>query len=283
MTYFERQPTHEHNQLRRIEDGYALAGLKPPTRASDVRAIVEAGAQSVHATAVKLSREAMLSDQDPQEWYEDALAQIAEAQRREALAAAFAANLSAAVRNALPRLAGDAVAVLAPHAAKAAKALAAAAKALPAGDNALSPEAVIAADAGTALTTARKALADLGVYASMFTSAPVQNVHEPALVDALPILDLPTAEVEQIRQSLGENVVTLNEDRLTGTRTIRALAKALKQDTDLALIDVARGAYPGVTIALATPEEHRARRAAVATAYQRRTVANTDGQMVVAR
>ena len=70
----------------------------------------------------------------------------------------------------------------------------------------------------------------------------------------LPVLNLPAAVKEQVARSHYEVVKVLNESKLAGTRTIRQLADDAAKDTDLTNINVARGHYNGVTLALATPE-----------------------------
>lgn len=275
---FSRKPTSQHNQFQTIADTYKAFGLTAPTRALDIKALVNAEGQNVTATAHRLALEALTTDQEPDEWYAGALDQIREAQAREALTAAFNRSYHDAVTRSLPTYLADAAADLTPAVEKTIKRLTTAAKQLPEGNLALDAEANLSNDSGSALQEARATLALLGQAASIYqVNAPGST--SVALNTILPIIALPDATPEQIRSSFGEDVTVLNKAQLAGTYTIRQLALDAKDDTDLALVDIARGKYEGVTLSLATPQGLRERRTTATTAHQRETI-REDGARV---
>lgn len=271
MTFFTPKPTSSYTQFKMIAEAYEAFGLKAPTRAHDIKRLVEAEGQSVQATANDLALEALTTDKDPQQWYTDALTQIKEAQARETLTKAFGRSYSDAVARAMPAYLEDTVTDLTPTVTDTIGRLTTAASQLPAGTAALDPEANLANDSGAALQQARAALTLLGEAVSIYQASTPGQL-PVALNRILPIVDLPTAQPEQIAKSMGTDVTVLNTDELTGTYAIRQLADDAKDNIDIALINVARGAYEGITLNLATPAELGERRAEAITGYQRKTV-----------
>lgn len=271
MSIYTRKPTNSHTQFQVIADAYKAFGLPAPTQALEIKALVNAEDASVQQTAARLALEALTTDQEPRAWYSDALEQMRDAQAREALTAAFNRSHAAAVTRSLPRYLADAAADLKPAVDKAIKKLTTAAAKLPAGPAALDPEANINNDSGAALQDARHALTALAHAASIYQAGSPDGI-SPALHQLLPIVDLPAAEVEHIASSLGESVSVLNREDLDATYTIRDISKQAKDDIDLTIIDIARGAYEGARLSLADPEEHGARRRNAMTAYQRQTI-----------
>lgn len=280
MSIFTRKPTNQHTQFQTIADTYKVFGIAVPTRALDIKALVNNEGQSVHSTAHRLALEALNTDQDPDEWYASALDQIKEAQAREALTGAFNRSYTDAVNRSLPKYLEDAANDIGPAVDKTIRRLTTAAKKLPAGAAALDPESNINNDSGSALQEARAALALMGEAASIYQSTYSGEI--PVALNAiLPIIELPAATVEQVKPSIGEGVAVANRDQLATTYAIRKIAQDAKNDADLTLIDVARGAYDGVTLKLATPKEHSDRRRTAARAHQRETV--REGARVVVR
>lgn len=271
MALFTRKNTSSYSQFGTITKTYEAFGLKAPTRALDIKSLVEAEGQSVQATAHQLALEALTTDKDPQQWYTDALTQIKEAQAREALSRVFGSSYADAVSRAMPAYLTSAVNDLTPAVEAVIGRLNAAAQKLPAGEDALDPEANLANDSGAALQEARATLTLLAEAASIYQVTPPQGM-PVALNQVLPVVALPDAETERIAKSMGTDVTVLNSEDLGGTYTIRQLADAVKDNIDLALIDIARGTYEGATISLATPEELSHRRQEATTAYQRATV-----------
>lgn len=271
MTLFARKPTSTYTQFKTIADTYTALGLEAPTRAIDIKRLIDAEGQNVQATAHRLALEALTTDQDPHDWYAAALTQIKEAQTRETLTNAFNRSYNDAVARAMPKYLHDAASDLTPVVKKKIARLITAAKKLPMGKEALNPEANLANDSGAALQEARAALTLLGEAASIYQVTQPHGL-PVALNMILPVVELPEAEIEQIEKSLGEDVTVLNRSTLTGTYAIRQLATDAKEDADLTLIDVARGTYEGVTLSLASPEELGQRRQQAVTAYKRQTV-----------
>lgn len=276
---FRREATNHVTQFQTIANAYTAVGATPPTRALEIRRLVNDESQNVFQTAAALANEALLTDQEPMEWYAGAVEKVKEAQAREALAAAFNRSYQDAVARALPRYLEEAANDLTPHADRAVKQIVTAVKELPAGAAALDPEAVIAKDAGGALNKTRASLSLLGTLASIYQPG-VPGEIPPVLNLLLPVVALPDAVKEQVARSYGESVKVLNEPKLTGTRAIRQLANDAKKDIDVALINVARGVYEGITLSFATPQELTERRRNALTAYQREH-ANDNGSRVI--
>ncbi len=271
MALFTLKLTSSHNQLQAISDAYTAFGLIPPTRALDIRNLVNSNGADVNVLAARLAHEAITKDQDPNEWYESALGQIRDAQAKELLANAFNRSFSTAVARSVPQHLGDASADLTLSLDKVIRKLTIAASKLPAGKLALDPEANLRNNTGTPLIEARNALTQLASAASIYQATRPGDV-PVALNRILAVVDLPTVIPEQVRASVGVNVTVLNKTELAGTYAIRRLAQDAKDDIDLALVNVARGEYDGVTLRLATPEELGERRTTATAAYKRETV-----------
>ncbi|BCW85046.1 hypothetical protein NicSoilE8_27190 [Arthrobacter sp. NicSoilE8] len=274
---YNRFPTAEQTHLDVLVRTYQAAGLNAPTLAVGIRDRINT-APTVHAVASRLADEA-LTTTDPDTWYTEALDQLRTAQAAEALAKAFNTNYQDAVRRHIPALQSQAAEDLAPVFNKHAKALIAAAKKLPA-NQPLDMAANVEADTASEYKTARTALAMLGTLASIYKTTAPGDV--PVSINKLlPVLDLPSAVKEQIARSIGESVKVLKESQLGGTRAIRQLAADAREDVDLALINVARGHYNGVTLALATPDTLRERRRAATIAHQREHVTEPGSRVYV--
>lgn len=262
---YNRYPTAEQTHLDTIVRTYNAAGLNPPTLAVGIRDRINQ-APSVHQVAARLADQA-LTTTDPDAWYEDALDQLRTAQAAEALAKAFNANYTDAVRRHVPTIQAQAAEDLTPVFNKHAKALTTAAGKLPAAQP-LDMAANVEADTATEYKATRTALATFAALASIY-KATVPGEIPPALNQLLPVVALPDAVKELVARSPFETVKVLNESQLAGTRVIRQLADDASKDIDVALINVARGKYEGITLALATPQELTERRRNALTAYQR--------------
>lgn len=272
---FKRYPTAEQTLLDTIVRTYAAAGLNPPTLAVGIRDRINQ-APTVNAVAARLADEA-LTTTDPDAWYSEAIEELRTAQAAEALAKAFNANYTDAVRRHVPAIQAQAAEDLAPVFNKHLKALVTAAKKLPE-DTPLDMAACVDADAGAEFKTTRTALEAFGNLASIYKSTFPGEV-PAALNNLLPVLDLPEAVKEQVARSHYEAVKVLNESKLEGTRTIRRLATDAAADLDLALVNIARGKYEGVSLSLATPTEMSERRRAALTAFEREHI--TEGSRVI--
>lgn len=273
---YNRYPTADQTHLDTVVRTYNAAGLNPPTLAVGIRDRINT-APTVHQVAVKLADQA-LTTTDPDEWYEDALEQLKRAQAAEALRTAFGANYSAAVQRHMPVIQAKAAEDLTPVFNKQARALTTAATKLPQA-NPLDMSANVEADTAAEYKATRTALATFGTLASIYKMT-VPGEVPPALNQLLPVVALPDAVKELVARSYGESVKVLNEPKLKGTRTIRQLAEDAKKDIDVALINVARGVYEGITLSFATPQELTERRRTALTAYQREH-ANDNGSRVI--
>lgn len=248
--YFQPTVANDRNTSKRIAAAYAAAGIAAPTAFSaavkaHVRTIPGADqeAASIAAEAFQLPADTDLAD-----WWTGATDRMIRAQGSDALKHALTSSLEAQERGSASRQVTRALEDLEAYTARQMKALTAAAVKLPAGTSALDPEAVLAADAGAALVSARQALASLALVASVPDTA-ARHVgslgyyaHVVSLVD-------PGKPVQEVATVFGK---TMNAAKLDTTHALRKLAQDVKTNPDLALVDVARGAYPDVTLAPAT-------------------------------
>lgn len=260
MTYYNRPITASHNLLSRITEAYQAFGLTPPTRALVIRKIVEAGAQNTRVVADTLTRDAFLSDQDPNEWYADALEKIKEAHARETLASVFAQGYATNIQAAARKLVAPAAADLRAPMAKAVKKFTDAARKLPSGSLALDPEANLASNTGPELQTVRELLSHIATAAAIYDSLTgSQEVPNQRLRAITPLVKFPTAVVEILEGGIHENKRATNRDQLAGTYTIRKIEADLKDGIDHVLISIAQGAYEDTTIEFAEVEEFNKR------------------------
>ena len=269
MTIFARTINAEINQHRKaIAAAYQAAGKTMTDTGERIRELIT-GAPNVTETANRLAREAYEAD-DPDAFYTAAIKEINEARAATELKESYLRAANAAAQTKLARTINEAVKETSPAFNRTTKTLTTAAHKLDP-IQPLEPETAIALDAGEALTTARQALKQLGAFASIHSHYP-NALDQRALRDVLPIIDIPTPAVELVFRTVGAVVQTANEDELRDTRMIRKLHDNLKSSTDSTLISIARGDYPGVTLSLATVEEHKERLEKASSAFQRRTV-----------
>lgn len=269
MTIYARSINAEVNQHRKsIAAAYRAAGKTMPDAGERIRELIT-GAPNVTETANRLAREACEAD-DPDSFYAAAIRAINEARAATELKETFIRSANAAAQSRLTRDINEAVKETSPAFNRTAKALAAAARKL---DHVqpLEAETAVALDAGEALTAARAALKQLGVFASVHSHRP-NALDQRALRDVLPIIDIPTPTVEEVYRTVGTVAQTANEDELRDTRMIRRLHENLRVDADSTLISIARGDYPGVSLNLATTDEHKERLEKASSAFQRRTI-----------
>ena len=247
MSHYILTPAHDKNATKRITAVYVAANVTPPLTflpALRKHMNTQPDARTVAAT---LAAEAYRSDPDadPAEWYADAVEQVARAQASDVLRSMLTGTLDAEERASGTRQAERALADLNAYATRLCKTLTAAAKALPAGPLALDSEANLAADTGKHLTTARATLTALAAVQSITDTASRHVGTLGYYAHAMTVVDPGTPEVERTN-GLGS---TVNESKLGNTRALRKFATDMKADPDLALVDVARGAYSGLSIA----------------------------------
>ena len=279
--YFTLTPATDRNVTTRIAAAYAAAAIPAPT--TFVPALKQYMAQLPDAqqVAATLAHDAYRADPDtdPAEWWATARQQMIDAQASDALRAALVQSLTTEERASGTRQTERALTDLHPWATRQAQALVKAAKALPAGDAALDPEAVLAHDAGKALTSARSALAALALLASLGDPAK----HVSTIGDLARILPLVTIEGTVTEKLAPFNSNALNASQLDVTHAVRRLAQDVRRDPDLALVGVARGDYPGVTLSPADTLAVIGERANIAAvAFTRKTASEAEQRQLIA-
>ena len=279
--YFNPAPAHDRNVSQRISKAYAAAGITPPSSFATALKRHLLTVPDVKQAAASIAAEAYSTeaDTDVTEFWDSAVDQVIRAQGADALKHALSSSLEAQERGSAGRQVARALQDLAPHAKRQSAALVKAAKALPAGPLALDPEANLTADTGQQLTTARQALQALALHASIpdtaarYVGTLGYNAHVISLVD-------PGNPAEEVVNGLG---TALNTSKLDNTLAIRKLAQDVKANPDLALVDVARGTYPGVTLDPATTPADIADRATRAlVAFTRRTASEKEQSKLIA-
>lgn len=268
-TIYRPVPTNNMNHLKNINAAYQLAGLKTPTRGPAFRKVVDniATPEEVVNQQIRDGLDTVTTDKQLQDWHKKAVAAVSDAIAAERLRKAFPNQYDAIQRARATDYATQAVEDLAKPFAQFIDEFSTAAKALPAGNLALDPEACIAHDAGAHLTTARDALAKLGVFAGLIITREVYGNHPKQLANLARIVHYPKA-TKEILEGLGRS--TRNPSQLKGTFTIRQLDNDIhKRGIDLALVNIARGTYPGITFSLADNTEHAARVENLHTAFTR--------------
>ena len=244
-TFFNPAPAHARNVSTRLAAAYQAASIKAPSSFATALKRHLLTVPDVQQAAAGIAAEAYTADPDTDvhEFWDNAVDQVIRAQGADALKTALTSALDVQERSSGARQIERGMADLKPFADRHAAALAKAAKALPAGATALDPETVLAHDAGKHLTTARNALRSLALYAAL----PDTARHVKALGDLHRVLALvdPGKPVQEVASVFGK---TMNAAKLDTTHALRKLAQDVKTNPDLALVDVARGAYPGVTL-----------------------------------
>ena len=279
--YFTPTVATDRNVTARVTAAYAAAGIAAPTTFVPALKRYMAQQPAAQQVAATLAHDAYHADADtdPAEWWASARQQMIDAQASDALRAALVQSLTTEERASGTRQTERALTDLHPWATRQAQALVKAAKALPAGPAALDPEAVLAHDAGKHLTTARNALSALALLASLADPAK----HVSTIGDLARILPLVTIEGTVTEKLAPFNSNALNASQLDVTRAVRRLAQDVRRDPDLALVGVARGDYPGVTLSpadtLAVIGE-RANTAAVA--FTRKTASEAEQRHLIA-
>ena len=180
--------------------------------------------------------------------------------------------LDLALRRAIITSRDELVELVRPGFDRARDALVKAAAKLPEGDAALDVDAVVQADVGAAYMKAREAVRTLITIAhgALPDVEPVQYEHRREPVNLplrllVAIVDLPDIP---IKYTVGLSYYVVNQDQMPVREPYERLVRAVRADLsgralEQALVDVARGAYDGARIELATPAQldHRARQA----------------------
>lgn len=246
--FFNPTPQHERNTSQRISKAYAAAGQDSPTSFVDEMKAHLRTVPTAQQVAADIGTRAYRADagEDIAKFWRAAVKEMADAMAADHLRDQIIQRLEVEQRSQAGRIISRAIKDLHPWAVRAAEDLATAAQDLPA-DKPTDPEAVLAADAGASLTTARRALSTLALWASL----PDTGVHVSSamqLARVLPVLDPGKVTVEA-RTNLGR---TVNEDSLEATNSLRRLERDVRTDIDRALIGVARSEYPGLALSPVT-------------------------------
>lgn len=243
--YFTPAPAHDRNVSTRLAAAYQAASINAPSSFATALKRHLLTVPDVKREAASIAAEAYNAapDTDVHEFWDNAVDQVIRAQGADALKTALTSALDVQERASGARQIERGMADLKPFADRHAAALVKAAKALPAGASALDPETVLAHDAGKHLTSARDALRNLALWASV----PDTAQHVKALGDLHRVLALvdPGKPVQEVASVFGK---TMNAAKLDTTRALRNLARDIKANIDLAIVNVARGNYPGVTL-----------------------------------
>lgn len=267
MDFYSPTTATTYNTVTRIDAAYRAADKTRTEHPTITLRDRIRSAPSVRDVANSLALDSLSLEPgtDVDAWHRDALESIRDAMAADTLRTAFSGAWETMQARVARDLGDQAAADLALAFNATVKALTTAAKSLPA-EQPLDPEACLAADAGAALTTAREALARLSHFGSLHQNPIGDDVTPPKLRALLCIVKLPTPTVETAID--GEPT---NSDQLKDTYTIRTVADCLKDHgTDETLVRIARGDFPGVSLDLATFDEHQARNASVRDAFIRR-------------
>lgn len=278
--HFSPQPAHDRNVTARIQAAYAAAGIPAPTTFVPKLKRFLLTVPDLQQAAAGIAAEAYSAapDADPATFWESAVDQVIRAQGADALKHALTSTLDTQERASGTEQTARALTDLGPWIKRQTTALVKAAKALPAGPLALDPEANLTANTGQHLTTARAALASLALYAALVdTTAHVKSIGQAHRV--LGLIDPGNPTIEAVT-TLG---TTLNDGKLDTTRALRRIDKDIRTDADLTLVGIARGDYPGVTLAPATTPADVADRAARARdAFIQRTATEREQNQLIA-
>lgn len=277
MTNYNPAIVTAYNRLQLIDRAYQQAKINPPTRAVPFAELV-AAAPTVEQVAAEVAAEAHTSDTNPDTLYAEAIEKVTTALAADALRRVYSSANDNATRDELPNIITRAAEDLAPVVTRTADTLTKAAQKLDPRDP-LSVDRAIDLDTTKELKAAKTALADLSVYAAIHEVRIGGNSPRGGIIDAIRILNLPHCTEERYAENILRDEIT-NHHETAGTRTVRKLDHDMHEDMDLALINVARGHYDGITISLATPNELRDRWANLQRAFTRRRAGN-NGSVVL--
>ena len=279
ITHFQTTPQHDRNVVARVHTAYTASGGTPPTSFVDELKAHLRTIPTAQQVAADIGTRAYHADagEDIAKFWRAGVKEMADAMAADHLRDQIIQRLEVEQRSQAGRIISRAIQDLHPWAVRAAEALVKAAQDLPA-DKPTDPEAVLAADAGAALTTARRSLSTLALWCSIpDTVAHVRTARQLARV--LPIVDPGKVTVEA-RTSLGR---TVNADSLDATNSLRRLEQDVRTDVDRALIRLASGTeYPGIALApVATLADVRERASKINDAFTTRTVDEANANKMV--
>lgn len=247
--YATRRPIGTAFDLEtRVNAARDLAGLPPVSVAEAVDAHL-ATEPTLDALLVTLADETASSDDlDVSAWTADALARVQRAQAADALRAGLRRHRERTMQKARPRVVMAAAQSVTPAFAETVARLKKAAAALPAGDAPLDTAAILANDSTRELKTATACLTELATFAGIHAMKPYAEV-PPAVGKALAVLDFPTVPRARFNRLNGQRI----DDAPHAERdaVTRLVDDAQRHGLDAVLVNVARGQYAGVSLALA--------------------------------
>jgi len=277
MTIYTPEIITDSNRLQMIDTAYRRAGINPPNRAVPFAELVN-NTPKIDDVAYDIALTAHESDPDVAVQYEQAIEKVKNAIAADTLRQAYSQAHGAVTRDTMADTADRAAKALSPVIARTVDGLAKAAAKLDATDP-LSVDRAVDTDTTKELKTTRTALADLAVYAGIHPVRVGGAVPSNGIAKALHLLALPECVEEEYTGGALRDEIT-NADKTEGTRTVRRLDADLRHDPDVALINVARGQYEGVTISLATSEQVADRWRAVQRAFTKRRVNASTGMVM---
>lgn len=241
------------NLDQRLQAAYTLAGLTPPALAVRAEEALR-DEPTPKDVGIRVAAESL---EAPDSWLEDSIAAMTRALAVERIREDTRRYREHTLRLAGARYSTQAATDLAPFFAKVARALTKAATDLP-HDAPLDPTAVVDTDTTRPWKAARQALAQLGTLASiheqrdaahvgMNSASLLRVVEPPPITEAQPIHRL-------TRDPLGE----VDPRR---TQVIEWQRVAEREGVDLALVRIARGDWPALSLSLAASPADLAQRA----------------------
>lgn len=253
-TLYRRPIVTPLNRAQHIRAAYQAAGVEPPQYGAAMARVLN-DAPTPDAVAAELVTQGYQAE-DAQTWHAEAMEAMSYALANERLRLALgkrAPSLEAEHADDWTDLAARDL--TAPFN-RLVKKLTEAAGKLPDGPNAFDLEAVVAADAGAAYSTAREALATLSGYAGIH--GPL-HLNDGAVRwgELLGIVDVPQTVMEQRTR---HKRLARNAAQLDTTMDARAILQLIeKGETDRAILDVVRGRFKGFALKLADSAELRER------------------------
>lgn len=275
--YFARPITTSHNLLDTFEQIAARFGIDSPTHTATVDDVL--AAEPTPVDVIRAAAAASIDTTDAAELLDDTITRYTRAVAVEAIRSGLKGHRENITRSRAPRLLEAITPDLDKRAASTITAMGKAAAVLPAGVDALDAEAVIVADVAAERQTVIAALTDLAALSSVHESSRPDDAVPPTLHLVLPVVDLPTVAVERVNM-LHRATLNPNNQR----EAVRRLARDLEDHgPDIALVNIARGDYDGVTLSwAATRAEVRARSNRAADAFKR-VVDQNESASVAAR
>ena len=248
-SHFVRRAGSVFDLADRINAARSLAGLKPATIAAAVTRELDKVPTVAQLRATLAEAAYDTPETDAEAWTADALDQLTRAAAAEELRVTMRAGAESALARRQGRFSTDTATDVAPAVEKTFKALTKAAAALPADGDPFDLARIIDADTTAEMKAAATALAHLAAFASIFTLRRHDKV-SPKVVAVLPLVEIATVTPQAFNRLNGQGIEDGSHPERDG---IRAFADDCeRRGTDAALVDVARGNYPGVTFAYAT-------------------------------